>query len=189
MWNLRRSCHRRQRQHPLFHRRMYAHHRRLRSQRLTPDYQQVQICSEYFLFVEMVIFNYRKKIISVSIWKKLEMNERIRYETNVCFCDWFFSPKFSFSSKFYCFSLFHSRQTVLSNQNTAPLLSSGTNANGNNNQLNNCSGVRECAGCCKRITERFLLKALDLYWHEDCLKWWEKRKNYFEPKKKSTNQP
>jgi hypothetical protein len=32
------------------------------------------------------------------------------------------------------------------------------------------AGVRECAGCGKRITERFLLKALDLYWHEDCLK-------------------
>ena len=31
-------------------------------------------------------------------------------------------------------------------------------------------GVRECAGCRKRITERFLLKALDLFWHEDCLK-------------------
>ncbi|XP_065336037.1 LIM domain only protein 3-like [Cloeon dipterum] len=29
---------------------------------------------------------------------------------------------------------------------------------------------QECAGCGKRITERFLLKALDLYWHEDCLK-------------------
>lgn len=29
---------------------------------------------------------------------------------------------------------------------------------------------QECAGCCKPITERFLLKALDLYWHEDCLK-------------------
>lgn len=32
------------------------------------------------------------------------------------------------------------------------------------------SGPRECAGCGKRITERFLLKALDLFWHEDCLK-------------------
>lgn len=30
--------------------------------------------------------------------------------------------------------------------------------------------ARECAGCRKRITERFLLKALDLFWHEDCLK-------------------
>lgn len=30
--------------------------------------------------------------------------------------------------------------------------------------------LRECAGCFKIITERFLLKALDLYWHEDCLK-------------------
>ncbi|XP_050546488.1 LIM domain transcription factor LMO4.1-like isoform X2 [Daktulosphaira vitifoliae] len=29
---------------------------------------------------------------------------------------------------------------------------------------------RECANCGKRITERFLLKALDLFWHEDCLK-------------------
>ncbi|EEB10743.1 LIM-only protein, putative [Pediculus humanus corporis] len=32
------------------------------------------------------------------------------------------------------------------------------------------SGPRECAGCGKRITERFLLKAIDLFWHEDCLK-------------------
>lgn len=31
-------------------------------------------------------------------------------------------------------------------------------------------GPQECAGCCKPITERYLLKALDLYWHEDCLK-------------------
>ncbi|VEN53923.1 unnamed protein product [Callosobruchus maculatus] len=30
--------------------------------------------------------------------------------------------------------------------------------------------MRECAGCGKRIVERYLLKALDLYWHEDCLK-------------------
>ncbi|XP_008183636.1 LIM/homeobox protein Lhx2 isoform X2 [Acyrthosiphon pisum] len=30
--------------------------------------------------------------------------------------------------------------------------------------------ARECANCGKRITERFLLKALDLFWHEDCLK-------------------
>ncbi|XP_059489936.1 LIM domain only protein 3-like isoform X1 [Neocloeon triangulifer] len=31
-------------------------------------------------------------------------------------------------------------------------------------------GSQECAGCGKRITERFLLQALDRYWHEDCLK-------------------
>lgn len=30
--------------------------------------------------------------------------------------------------------------------------------------------LRECASCGKVITERFLLKALDLFWHEDCLK-------------------
>lgn len=34
----------------------------------------------------------------------------------------------------------------------------------------NTTGARECAGCGKRITERYLLKALDLFWHEDCLK-------------------
>ncbi|XP_035708534.1 uncharacterized protein LOC110851160 isoform X2 [Folsomia candida] len=30
--------------------------------------------------------------------------------------------------------------------------------------------TNECAGCGKRIRDRFLLKALDLLWHEDCLK-------------------
>lgn len=38
------------------------------------------------------------------------------------------------------------------------------------NTINSIGGPRECAGCGKRITERFLLKALDLFWHEDCLK-------------------
>ncbi|XP_046993638.1 LIM domain only protein 3-like [Schistocerca americana] len=32
------------------------------------------------------------------------------------------------------------------------------------------SPPQECAGCGKKITERYLLKALDLFWHEDCLK-------------------
>ncbi|XP_023668387.1 LIM domain only protein 3-like isoform X3 [Paramormyrops kingsleyae] len=27
-----------------------------------------------------------------------------------------------------------------------------------------------CAGCSRRIRDRYLLKALDKYWHEDCLK-------------------
>uniref|UniRef100_A0A1B6D592 LIM zinc-binding domain-containing protein n=1 Tax=Clastoptera arizonana TaxID=38151 RepID=A0A1B6D592_9HEMI len=29
---------------------------------------------------------------------------------------------------------------------------------------------QDCAGCGKPIAERYLLKALDLFWHEDCLK-------------------
>ena len=29
---------------------------------------------------------------------------------------------------------------------------------------------QECAACKKPIRERYLLKALDQYWHEDCLK-------------------
>jgi hypothetical protein len=37
-------------------------------------------------------------------------------------------------------------------------------------KTNSGQGPQECAGCCKTITERYLLKALDLYWHEDCLK-------------------
>jgi len=30
--------------------------------------------------------------------------------------------------------------------------------------------AKECGGCGKKIVERFLLKALDIFWHEDCLK-------------------
>jgi len=29
---------------------------------------------------------------------------------------------------------------------------------------------QECGGCSKLITDRYLLRALDLFWHEDCLK-------------------
>ncbi|RLU16017.1 hypothetical protein DMN91_011775 [Ooceraea biroi] len=39
---------------------------------------------------------------------------------------------------------------------------SETNKNGSTQHV--------CASCHKTITERFLLKASDLYWHEDCLK-------------------
>ncbi|XP_076176027.1 uncharacterized protein LOC143151099 isoform X2 [Ptiloglossa arizonensis] len=34
----------------------------------------------------------------------------------------------------------------------------------------NGAAQQECAGCGKTITERYLLKALDMFWHEDCLK-------------------
>ena len=29
---------------------------------------------------------------------------------------------------------------------------------------------QECAGCKKAITERFMLQAMEQFWHEDCLK-------------------
>ncbi|XP_044014226.1 LIM domain only protein 3-like [Aphidius gifuensis] len=45
---------------------------------------------------------------------------------------------------------------------TMDVSKSETNKNG--------TAQQECAGCGKTITERYLLKALDLYWHEDCLK-------------------
>lgn len=34
----------------------------------------------------------------------------------------------------------------------------------------NSGGHQLCAGCGKSILDRYLLKALDLLWHEDCLK-------------------
>ncbi|KAJ8964625.1 hypothetical protein NQ314_004731 [Rhamnusium bicolor] len=38
----------------------------------------------------------------------------------------------------------------------------------NNNNNNNT--VKVCAGCGSKIVERFLLHALDRYWHNGCLK-------------------
>lgn len=35
---------------------------------------------------------------------------------------------------------------------------------------NNPGSARLCAQCGKVITERFLLKAMERFWHEDCLK-------------------
>lgn len=29
---------------------------------------------------------------------------------------------------------------------------------------------RDCMGCGKKIKDRYMLKALEMYWHEDCLK-------------------
>ncbi|KAK2182974.1 hypothetical protein NP493_329g02019 [Ridgeia piscesae] len=39
-------------------------------------------------------------------------------------------------------------------------------------ETNEAGGVecRECIGCRKKITDRYLLKAMEQYWHEDCLK-------------------
>merc|ERR1719192_1564076 len=32
------------------------------------------------------------------------------------------------------------------------------------------TGPQECAGCAKKIHDKFILKAVDQFWHEDCLK-------------------
>ena len=50
-----------------------------------------------------------------------------------------------------------------------------TNAANNGNpqqvhQQHNNNPSQLCAGCGKNIQDRFLLRALDLLWHEDCLK-------------------
>ena len=59
-------------------------------------------------------------------------------------------------------------------------VSRSTNNNNNNNNTvqslssssssSSSSTPAECFNCHKPILERYLLKALDQYWHEDCLK-------------------
>uniref|UniRef100_A0A0K8SF66 LIM zinc-binding domain-containing protein n=2 Tax=Lygus hesperus TaxID=30085 RepID=A0A0K8SF66_LYGHE len=44
------------------------------------------------------------------------------------------------------------------------------NNNNNNNTTGTTGGVKVCAGCGGKILERFLLHALDRYWHNSCLK-------------------
>lgn len=55
-------------------------------------------------------------------------------------------------------------KTVASPINTATVSSSS------NTLSKTASILRKCAGCRKNIHDRFLLNALDLFWHEDCLK-------------------
>ncbi|KAL5280536.1 LMO4 family protein [Megaselia abdita] len=40
----------------------------------------------------------------------------------------------------------------------------------NNNNNNNNSPIKQCAGCGEKISDRFLLHALDRFWHNSCLK-------------------
>ena len=40
----------------------------------------------------------------------------------------------------------------------------------NQNTQNGSHAFRSCAGCGGRINDRFLLHAVDRYWHTDCLK-------------------
>lgn len=42
--------------------------------------------------------------------------------------------------------------------------------NNTNSNNQNCATVKVCAGCGGKIVERFLLHALDRYWHNSCLK-------------------
>uniref|UniRef100_A0A1A9WVC3 LIM zinc-binding domain-containing protein n=1 Tax=Glossina brevipalpis TaxID=37001 RepID=A0A1A9WVC3_9MUSC len=59
-------------------------------------------------------------------------------------------------------SIQNSHNNNASSGNTNSITSA---ANNNNN-----SGSQLCAGCGKHIQDRYLLKALDMLWHEDCLK-------------------
>ena len=60
-------------------------------------------------------------------------------------------------------------KTEIQNLHSTPV--TGTNGNqqsSSSHQQTNSSQL--CAGCGKSIQDRFLLRALDLLWHEDCLK-------------------
>lgn len=55
----------------------------------------------------------------------------------------------------------------MGNNNNNNVIGTATNsANNQSPQTNN----QLCAGCGKHIQDRFLLRALDMLWHEDCLK-------------------
>ncbi|XP_064538691.1 1-phosphatidylinositol 3-phosphate 5-kinase [Drosophila montana] len=64
------------------------------------------------------------------------------------------------------------------NNNNNNSSNNNNNNNGNvqsiaaaaNNNNNNNNGSQLCAGCGKHIQDRYLLRALDMLWHEDCLK-------------------
>lgn len=49
-------------------------------------------------------------------------------------------------------------------------VSRSVNIVNNNTTQSSSSTPAECFNCHKPIRERYLLKALDQYWHEDCLK-------------------
>lgn len=58
---------------------------------------------------------------------------------------------------------------------TATTNTNGVNSNNPSNGIvqqssQNSNSSQICAGCGKHIIDRYLLRALDLLWHEDCLK-------------------
>nr|XP_019530096.2 LIM domain transcription factor LMO4.1 isoform X1 [Aedes albopictus]XP_019530097.2 LIM domain transcription factor LMO4.1 isoform X1 [Aedes albopictus] len=56
-------------------------------------------------------------------------------------------------------------------QQSGPVTGGGQNGIGNGNGPHSHNHNQQlCAGCGKHIQDRFLLRALDLLWHEDCLK-------------------
>ena len=60
--------------------------------------------------------------------------------------------------------------TTLLNQTFVTPTSTVTTLTLPSTPMTNNTAPKECAGCGKRINERFLLKALNQLWHEDCLK-------------------
>lgn len=65
---------------------------------------------------------------------------------------------------FFLFSLLMEMKSETPRPGATTIATVGTTA-----PLPNC-GNANCAACQKPIRERYLLKALDQFWHEDCLK-------------------
>ncbi|CRK90531.1 CLUMA_CG004235, isoform A [Clunio marinus] len=59
-------------------------------------------------------------------------------------------------------------KTEIQNHHSTP--TSGNNGNQQSSSHQQTNSSQLCAGCGKHIQDRFLLRALDLLWHEDCLK-------------------
>lgn len=61
-------------------------------------------------------------------------------------------------------------QTIPTTSNSEMSLNHSCVASATMQQCDPMNPAKDCAGCGKRIVERYLLKALDIFWHEDCLK-------------------
>lgn len=59
-------------------------------------------------------------------------------------------------------------KTEIQSHHSTPATGNNGNQQSSSHQQTNSSQL--CAGCGKHIQDRFLLRALDLLWHEDCLK-------------------
>lgn len=75
---------------------------------------------------------------------------------------------FASSSSVAAVSDVQSSATASSAAMTPSIVSASNAVQAATNQMG--QSQKDCSGCQKPITERFLLKALDLFWHEDCLK-------------------
>ena len=66
--------------------------------------------------------------------------------------------------------LFDTANNMDNTKENRPTTTTNNNNSNNNNNNNNNNAVRCCAGCGGKIIDRFLLHAVDRFWHTGCLK-------------------